>query len=414
MGPRFPFTLRIVVRLCAGMISFLLFLGSYVTSSYGVLPPPVQYKQIHKLTSPGGGWQFGWSIALDDDLLVVGAAAGVDAYVFNARTGQTIQTLHSTTVGPNDLYGFSVGLDDGIAIVGEGQDDQAYLFDAVSGQLLHVLTPYDGGDGVRRSFGRHVAIGGGYAIVGAAYDKTHGTQSGAAYVIDVSSGQTVHKWTGDRAYDGFGDAVAMSDDVAVVCNQYMIGRGKTFVYDPDTGQRLRQLAPVGGMPYSSFIMATAIDEDRIVVGASCIGSTGTALSFDATTGQELGRVSAPLDNCSGFPSAVDVSGHLAILGAWDYFVDGLGNSVGTAYLFDTETGDLLAEIQRDELVAQADYGFSVAIDGDLIAIGANGETGVDGAVYIFQRVVPEPSILALAVVAACVCVVMRGRNFRRR
>ncbi len=87
----------------------------------------------------------------------------------------------------------------------------------------------------------------------------------------------------------------------------------------------------------------------------------------------------------GFGSVVDVSGDWAVVGA-----PVKGARAGAAYVLhkDSVTGQFVEYkklVVADKLVANDNFGFSVAINGDDIAVGAYGRTSSIGAVYLFSR-----------------------------
>jgi hypothetical protein len=86
-----------------------------------------------------------------------------------------------------------------------------------------------------------------------------------------------------------------------------------------------------------------------------------------------------------FGYAVSLDGNTALIGA--YFDDDNGNASGSAYVF-TRTGTTWT--QQAKLIAsdgavQDRFGISVALDGDTALIGAHGNNGYKGAVYVFTR-----------------------------
>lgn len=69
------------------------------------------------------------------------------------------------------------------------------------------------------------------------------------------------------------------------------------------------------------------------------------------------------------------------------FDDDNGTNSGAAYLFDAATGVQLMKLLPDDGIANAEFGFSIAIDNGIVAIGAKGdsENGVNaGAAYLFD------------------------------
>jgi hypothetical protein len=81
-------------------------------------------------------------------------------------------------------------------------------------------------------------------------------------------------------------------------------------------------------------------------------------------------------------SSVSISGDTAVLGA-----PFKGSYMGAAYVY---VHDGSAWSQQAELIAGDGkagdlFGWSVSIDGDIVAIGAQGKNGYRGRVYVFER-----------------------------
>ncbi|EAM47480.1 FG-GAP repeat protein [Crocosphaera watsonii WH 8501] len=92
-----------------------------------------------------------------------------------------------------DLFGFSVSLSGNNALVGSHFDDDkgtdsgsAYLFDVTTGNLLHKLTAPDGAAGDQ--FGFPVSLSDNTALIGGFGDDDQGLNSGSAYLFDVTTG----------------------------------------------------------------------------------------------------------------------------------------------------------------------------------------------------------------------------------
>lgn len=106
----------------------------------------------------------------------------------------------------NDWFGFDVALDDDILIASSGKS-AVYTFDLNSGVALEELAGSDSVSG--DSFGYTAAVWEGIAVVGALYDDDNGTDSGSAYVFDVSC-------RADLNGDGFLD----TSDVTIFLDLY--------------------------------------------------------------------------------------------------------------------------------------------------------------------------------------------------
>ncbi len=102
------------------------------------------------------------------------------------------------------------------------------------------------------------------------------------------------------------------------------------------------------------------------------------------------------ENSDYFGSSVAVGGTTAVVGA-----GGDGSSSGSAYVFDTTTGNLIATLANPTPGYSDNFGNSVSVSGQTVLVGAryddpNGITNA-GSAYVFQNAqsVPEPGSLAL-------------------
>ncbi len=378
-----------------------------------------QWEQIHKLTADDAEAldEFGTSVSISGDVAIVGARFDDDAgessgsaYLFDVTTGEQLHKLTADDGTTSDNFGRSVGISGGIAIVGaSGNDDagdfsgSAYLFDVASGVQLDKLTADDAAalDG----FGFSVAISGGIAIIGAVGDDDAGSGSGSAYLFDVATGQQLHKLTADdaAAQDFFGFTVAMSGAIAIVGahgdDDAGSDSGSAYLFDVITGQQLHKLTADDAEAVDFFGNSVAISGDVAIVGArfddDAGNSSGSAYLFDVATGQQLHKLTAD-DDAAGhqFGISVAISGDIAIVGAWlDVHA---GNSSGSAYLLDVATGQQLHKLTADDAAFGDQFGFSVAMSGDIAIVGAwrNDDAGSNsGSAYVFEQSLRCPADL---------------------
>jgi hypothetical protein len=187
-------------------------------------------QELFKLTSSDGasGDQFGYKVALNGDLAIVGARThgGTGnrtgaAYVFDLKTGQQLSKLIASDARPGGWFGNSLAVSGNLAIIGAptgivDTPGAAYLFDITTGQELRKLVPSDGQSGAE--FGSSVDISGQTAIVGARFAGESFSLLGAAYLFDVSTGVQLRKLTPSDTQPGqwFGDAVAIDGNTAIV------------------------------------------------------------------------------------------------------------------------------------------------------------------------------------------------------
>lgn len=290
--------------------------------------------------------------------------------------------------------------------------------------------------GVRDLFGAPVAVSGDTVVVGAPYEDSsdfvvNGDQAdnsapeaGAAYVF-VRNGTT---WT-QQAYlkasntdpnDIFGSAVAISGDTVVIgaigedsaalgvngnqADNSSSGSGAVYVFVRNgiAWSQQAYLKPSNYSPGYSFGGAVTISGDTVGVGSN-YSNAGAAYVFIRSgttwTWQAFLRASSPYANDKfGFSAAL--SGDTLVVGAPGE--DGLSSGSGAAYVF-VRSGASWAQqayLKESNPGAGDSFGYSVAISGDMVVVGAYGEdsnaTGVNGnqsdnsavdsgAAYVFGR-----------------------------
>ncbi|MCK4660995.1 MAG: hypothetical protein KAV82_15850, partial [Phycisphaerae bacterium] len=316
--------------------------------------------------------QFGASVAISGDLLVVGAPNKDDgsgaAYLFQ-RLGVSWTPLAARYGVSGYQLGTSVDIDGNISIIGIPGADAAYVYALEGGDWDYQDTLFGSAN---TEFGTAVAVDNDTAVVGAP-DANGGT--GAAYVY-TASGST---WTAqgspltadDGAVgDGFGTSVDLSGDFAVVGSPLADGNGQT-----DVG--------------AAYVFERA--------AATWTQMTRLDLETEAST-----------DDFFGHDVAID--GERIVVGAYgrDHTYDGTTKeSAGEAFAFGLKDGQWRTETVRDPLFgSDASYGdfvgYSVAISGDLAVLGAPQLVGRDffdstpsvintsGTGYAFIRDVSPP------------------------
>ena len=279
----------------------------------------------------------------DDDN---GFQAGA-AYVFDVTTGlQTAKLLASDGVAI-DTFGDSVAISGDTALIGAPFNDDkgtsagaAYVFDLTTGQQTAKLLASDGEENDR--FGRSVAISGDTALIGAYLDGDNGLEAGAAYVFDVTTGQQVAKLLASdgTASDNFGNSVAISGHTAVIGaprdDDLGSNSGAAYVFDLTTGQQIAKLLAEDGEGGDYFGKSVAISGDTVLIGArgdsDSAVKAGAAYVFDLTTGQQVAKLLASDGEFyDEFGDSVAISGDTALIGAYDD--DDTAPSAGAAYVY---------------------------------------------------------------------------------
>ena len=352
--------------------------------------------------------RFGQSVALSGATAIVGSvqdddngSASGSAYLFDTITGQQLFKLLADDGAGGDQFGQSVAISGDTVIVGARSDidgdpnvGSAYLFDITNGQQLFKLLADDGA--FNDALGIAVAISGTTAIVGAAKDDDNGIDSGSAYLFDITTGAQIAKLLADdgAADDQFGRSVAISGSMAIVGSP-LDGEnsGSAYLFDTTTGKQLAKLLADDGAPGDSFGNAVAISGITAIVGSPLDNDNGTdsgsAYLFDTNTGNQIAKL-LPNDGAANeqFGHAVAISGQTAVIGARLDDVNGIDS--GSAYLFDTANGNQIGDkLLPDDGAADDRFGWSVGISGITVIVGAPQDDGNgtdSGSAYLFDIV----------------------------
>jgi len=242
-------------------------------------------------------------------------------------------------------------------------------------------------------FGSTVAVSGDLIVVAAWLDDAPSDNSGSAYVFRFDGTDWVEeqKLTASdaAAEDLFGRSVAISGDLIVVGSLTRNGltsrSGAAYVYRFDGAdwveeQKLTASDAAAGVVFGTSV---SISGDMIVVGA---GST-YVFRFDGTEWVEEQKLTASdAAGVDAFGLSVAVAGDVIVVGA---FKDGvLGLEFGAAYVYRFDGADWLEErkLTASDIHSRDFFGFSVAVSGDVIVVGADGndDDGPDsGSAYVF-------------------------------
>ena len=322
---------------------------------------------------------------------------------FTASLFHTLDNPNAYDTGVNDNFGESVAISGKYAIVGVRYEDdagglssgKAYIFDVTTGSLVHTLdNPNAYNTSAQDKFGTSVAISGNYAIIGASLeDDGGGTQSGKAYIYNVTTGALVHTLDNPNAYstsagDYFGESVAISGNYAIVGAIFEddasgSSSGKAYIFNVTTGALLHTLDNPNAYDTGledKFGGSVAISGNYAIVGAwseddAGGSSAGKAYIYNVTTGTLLHTLDNP--NAYGtsandyFGNSVAISGNYAIFGApYEEGSDG-GSSAGKAYIYNVSTGELVHTLDNPRLYAYEDqFGYAVSISGNYAIVGA--------------------------------------------
>jgi len=397
---------------------------------YPLTIDPIAQQAYLKASNPGVSDYFGAPVAVSGDTVVVGAPyedssdfvvngdqadnlapdAGA-AYVFvrNGTTWTQQAYLKASNTDPSDYFGSSVAISGDTVVVGATGEDSAAL--GVNGSQADNSSSASGAayvfvrNGITWSqqaylkasnseagdtFSQSVAITGDTVVVGAPLGNYNFPDSGAVYVF-VRSGAT---WS-QQAYlkannirnggDQFGLSVAISGDTVVVgaptedsgatgvngSGSYTYtnaGAAYVFVRSATSWAQQAYLKASNTGVSDTFGYSVAISGDTVVVGAHGEDSSATGVNGNQS--------------------------------------DNAASSSGAAYVFARHgtTWGQEAYLKPSNTGAGDQFGVSVAVSGDTVLVGANGEdssaTGVNGnqadnsaadsgVAYLFTRIGPN-------------------------
>jgi len=302
---------------------------------------------------------FGTSVAVSDTRIVVGAPfkdtpnrdAGA-AYIFDIDGNQIAKILASDPQA-YDYFGWSVAVSDTRIVVGAYLEDttavdagSVYIFD-IDGNQLAKIQASDAQASDR--FGYSVAVSDTRIVVGAPYEDTTAGTAGSAYIFDIDGNQLAKIQASDaEAGDQFGYSVAVSDTRIVVGAYYedttANAAGSAYIFDIN-GNQLAKIQASDAEAYDEFGYSVAVSDTRIVVGArfesTTAGDAGSAYIFDINGNQLAKKQSSDAEVSDEFGTSVAVSNTRIVVGA--YLEDTTANSAGSAYIF------------QNDLVYKSDY-----------------------------------------------------------
>jgi hypothetical protein len=333
------------------------------------------------------------------------------AYDWTATAQQ--QKVKASNAGASDYFGYKVGIDGDTAVVGSFGDQptsntdagSAYVFTRSGTTWSQQQNIYASDGAVTDNFGIAISISGDTIIAGAYRQDTGGTDAGAAYIFTRSGttwSQQQKIQASDKAVeDRFGRGVAISDDTVIV-GAYTEDAGGTdagaayiFTRSGTTWSQQQKLTASDAAAGDKLGFAVAIDDNTVVIGASYEDAGGTdagaayIFTRSGTTWSQQQKLTAS-DAAAGdrFGFTVAISGDTVIVGA--YMEDTGGTDAGSAYIY-TRSGTTWTQqqkIQSSDIAAGDRFGYHVEIDGNVVVVGAYQEdTGATdaGAAYIFTR-----------------------------
>ena len=317
-----------------------------------------------------------------------------------------------------DYFGTGLSIDGSFAIVGASTADgtsvnegKAYIYEPIQGvwnqgQTLRANFPQG-----KEMLGESAAISGDIALIAAPrYDAVPGSvlDSGRVLAFRRDPLASSPQWDQEAAFTEGNDAgtghffggriaashqgVAVDGNIAVIgapgSNGY--GRAYIFTYDPVTGQWDHGVMIELSNPSSNddFGFAVAISGRQVIIGAPGRGDDGAAYVYHKDTSTQ------PPQWVLDQELSVNVSGVVAQFG-WSVAIDGDDAVVGAndadkAYVYarDQSGWNLVTPLSGSDTVAGDDFGSAVGVSSGIVVVGARNDFEFDttpGSAYVFRR-----------------------------
>ncbi len=288
--------------------------------------------------------------------------------------------LHNPAVAKNLSYGYVTAADGNLIVVGTNNltnnPGEVYIFDATNGNLVSTMispAPQNG-----EVFGERVAISGNRILVTSRLKDIGPTSNvGQAYLFDATTGALLHTLNHPTPVvnSQFGNDIAIAGDIVVIASQTSL-----YVFNANTGSLLQTISSFG-----SSIQSVAIAGNTIIVGTL----NGVALTFEFNVATQLASPALTLNNPSQtndfYGRDVIVQG--AVIAVSAPFTDFGATDSGSVYLFDRVSGNLLRTIHNPSPGAGDNFGFHLAISGNVLAVSAQSDDTDavnSGQVYLFD------------------------------
>lgn len=372
---------------------------------------------------------FGNAVSIDGNYAVVGCyndgsdtdglkrtlSGAVYVYRYDSGVWKQIQKLTANDTRGADEFGYSVAIKGDYIVVGAPKNDfdtsnsnyvdragAAYIFKLVSGEWIQVKKMVSDYRNLAGSFGFSVSISENFILVGSHNEDfdVNGNDSilnaGLAYMYELNSGQWVFNSkieSEDReTYGTFGFSVDLTDEYAMIgapaenydtnSNNSLNSAGAVYIFKNNSGTWIRiiKLVPSDRASFDYFGTSVAIDSANAVVGTFKNLNAGAAYVFKLSSGRWipdvklLAKVRAAGDY---FSYSVDIDKETIVIGAYQEDQDSADantmNNAGSAYIFKKNTNGIWQQIKKlcsHDRFANDNFAQGVAIYQNIVICGA--------------------------------------------
>ena len=365
----------------------------------------------------GAGDRFGSSVAISEEFVVIGAVHGNSgagqAHVFDSATGQFLHTLANPTPDDGDLFATSIAIEGTTVLIGAPGDDRGaadagvvhqFEIDTDSNRLVRT-TPAPSGNVFEANFGHSVALRDNWVIVGA---PGQSAGRGAVYLYHAFSPELIGAYQPETVVSPrlFGSSVALSPDVwsviatAPATSLESDNSGVGFIYPLlNTTPRHTVFSPImaGGDRFGGpdnsvlFSRGLAVAANRMLVSApntdTVSADEGIAYLYNTTTGDLIAELdSGSTERFVNFGTAVTLSEEFAVVGM-PRFDFASQRDAGAVVVYDAANGEFIRTFFSDAPADFAQFGRALAIGDDVLLIGEwfrDGTESREGAVAVVE------------------------------
>jgi len=366
---------------------------------------------------------FGFSVALDSNILVVGAA---ESNNLGAKSGAAVVCENNNGNWQEDTvllaidgtsparFGWAVDVQDNYIFIGADRDPEngiwsgavyIYKFDSTSNKWTHHQKIFPNDIGAGHLFGSSVSISGSNALIGA---RGANDNVGAAYIYK----NTGLEWVQDERLDpvnytgddpGFGISVGLDDEYAIVGAYYddsggnKSGAAFIFHYDGNDWIQQEKLLSADISPGDNFGYSVSISDDFAIVGSvNAVHETyrsGAAYIFkrsDSIWPEQVKLLDSTSTIDIAFGYSVSLLGDYAIIGVSQDNEN--GNNAGAAYVYKRNNSNWskISKLIASDGNESDRYGWSVDIDVERVVVGAPIQDAGGffcGAAYLYDELI---------------------------
>lgn len=227
--------------------------------------------------------EFATSVAIDGSTVLIGVPGDEDetgsAYIYtgSGASWSEQQILTDGNGVQDDKYGYSVALEGDLAVVGSPGDKSVFVYERSGSSWTELDRISPAGVAGSDEFGESVSISGDYIVVGAAKDSETASEAGAVYVFK-RNGTSWEQTAKIRAADGasedeFGVAVSIENNLLVIGARYQDAAagdgGATYIYSRsgENWTEINKITASDAEIDDRFGSAVDIQGDVLVIGA---------------------------------------------------------------------------------------------------------------------------------------------------